>query len=147
MYLLNEFARTQGSKDKKQRLRKELLIAGGLATAGLLGAAALKHKKNIESSNIFNGELNKAKTELNTVKTKIQNSISNTTKKLDNHNVVKSRQELLQAASTSEPNSIKNIFNKPGKANQKTRKKQVVDLVNKLKGKGQYFSSSLLNYL
>lgn len=45
MYLLNEFARTQGSKDKKQRLKKGLLIAGGLATAGLLGAAALKQKK------------------------------------------------------------------------------------------------------
>lgn len=149
MYLLNEFARTQGSKDKKQRLKKGLLIAGGLAAAGLLGAAAIKRKKNIESSNIFNGELNNAKIQLNKVNAKVQNSINTNTKKLDKHNLVKSRQELLNAANL-ELNSnspLDFLMKKPSKANQKDRKKQVVSLVNKLKSKSQYFSNPLLNYL
>ena len=44
MYLLNEFARTVGAKDKKDRKRKALQIAGGIAGAALLGGLAYKNK-------------------------------------------------------------------------------------------------------
>ena len=47
MYLLNEFGRTVGAKDKKDRKKRAFQIAGALAGTALLGAAAYKNKGKI----------------------------------------------------------------------------------------------------